>query len=219
MQPQNKYQHFHRCNLPHLQPTDRTLFVTFNLRLSMPVAYNDYLKLKETELYASFKNKSKTAEDEIIFAKKLFAIQDSYMDRFQSKENVLESPHCAKLMADELHYQNNKLYNLQGFTIMPNHVHLLIEPLTNEEGEYYSVATIMNLIKGRSARFINKELKRSGTLWLREYYDHYVRDENELNNIVRYIVMNPVKAGFVEKAEQWDWTWVSEEYACFVQET
>ena len=37
-------------------------------------------------------------------------------------------------------------------------------------------------------------------------YDHWVRDEKELNGIVRYIEWNPVRAGLVESVDLWQWS-------------
>jgi putative transposase len=212
MQSKNEYKHFHRRRLPHLQPTDKILFITFGLYLSMPNAYYDYLTIKEAELNLQFKDKLTDRENQITINKKLFAIKDNYMDRFQSKENILRLSNCAKIMANELHYQDKRIYNLLAYTIMPNHVHLLIEPIANEKSEYYSIASIMNQVKGRSSRFINKELNRTGKLWQIEYYDHFVRNEDEMYNIIYYIIMNPEKAGLVHSANEWEWTWVSKEF-------
>ncbi len=217
MQPSNQYQHFHRRRLPHLQPTDKPIFITFRLNLSMPKEYFDHIKLKEAELYHSYKNMPKNAENEMIIKKKLFAIHDNYYDRLQHPDNVLQLPKCSQLVADELHYHDKQLYDLLAFTILPNHVHFLFVPLANDAGEYNSIATIMNLIKGRSSRFINLELNRAGKLWQREYYDHYVRNEDELNRIVQYIVMNPVKAGLADQPKMWTWTWVVEEFTYLLQ--
>jgi putative DNA methylase len=46
-------------------------------------------------------------------------------------------------------------------------------------------------------------LHRSGPFWQAESYDHWVRDEDELERIVAYIANNPVKAGLVTKPHQW----------------
>jgi hypothetical protein len=39
-----------------------------------------------------------------------------------------------------------------------------------------------------------------------ESYDHFVRDENELERIVWYVIHNPAKAGLVSAWESWPWT-------------
>ena len=43
-------------------------------------------------------------------------------------------------------------------------------------------------------------------LWQREYWDRFIRDENHFQKAVEYIHMNPVKAGLVSKANEWQWS-------------
>ena len=50
---------------------------------------------------------------------------------------------------------------------------------------------------------INKLLNQHGSLWQRECYDHLVRDELDLANVLNYIIQNPVKAGLVEDWKDW----------------
>ena len=61
---------------------------------------------------------------------------------------------------------------------MPNHVHALIAPL----GEY-KISDILHLWKSFTANEINKHENRNGHLWMRESYDHIVRNENSLKSI------------------------------------
>ncbi len=65
------------------------------------------------------------------------------------------------------------------------------------------LSSIMHSLKSYTAHEANKILKRSGTFWQSESYDHWVRDEDELERIVNYIAGNPVKAGLVEKPHEW----------------
>ena len=95
---------------------------------------------------------------------------------------------------------------------MPNHVHILIKPILKSEGKPYPLFPIMQKHKSYTAVEANKILNRSGKFWQRGYYDHYVRDEKEYFNIIRYILNNPVKAGFVEKYKDWEYSWVYDEY-------
>ena len=95
---------------------------------------------------------------------------------------------------------------------MPNHVHILIKPILKSEGKPYPLFPIMQKHKSYTAVETNKILNRSGKFWQRGYYDHYLRDEKEYFNIIRYILNNPVKAGFVEKYEDWEFSWVYDEY-------
>ena len=74
------------------------------------------------------------------------------------------------------------------------------------------IDTLMKSIKGISAREANKILGKKGSFWQSESYDHIVRDEDELERIIKYVVMNPVKARLVESWEEWEHTYLAEEW-------
>jgi REP element-mobilizing transposase RayT len=91
-------------------------------------------------------------------------------------------------------------YNLDAYVVMPNHVHVLLEPLV-------PLARITGGIKGVSARDANAALRRVGKpFWEDESFDHWVRDEAEFERIRCYIERNPVSAGLVERPEDWPWS-------------
>lgn len=205
-------QTYHRGHLPHIQPQDRAFFVTFRLDLPLTTEYFLNMEKRKEELNTSLTHIESPAERNLIFGKKLFAFIDSYFDNLKCKNNILHETAYAELIVNELCSIDKQMYDLYAYTIMPNHVHLLFKPLKNIEGDDFPIAKIMQNIKGKSARFINLVLGRSGKLWQKEYYDHYVRNETELLNIVRYIVRNPINAGLVEQPRDWQWTWVMQEF-------
>jgi len=53
------------------------------------------------------------------------------------------------------------------------------------------------------ARYINKHLNRSGTFWQSESYDIYIRNEKMLNNVISYVLMNPVNARLCDRWEEY----------------
>ena len=53
-------------------------------------------------------------------------------------------------------------------------------------------------IKGGSSYAINRILGRKGTLWAKDSFDRYARDEPEWFRILNYILRNPVKAWLTE---------------------
>ena len=59
----------------------------------------------------------------------------------------------------------------------------------------HKISEILHSWKSYTANEINKRENRTGQLWMRESYDHIVRNEKSLNNIRRYINQNPAKAG------------------------
>ena len=89
---------------------------------------------------------------------------------------------------------------MRAWVIMPNHVHMLIYPKTG-------LSRITRSIKNFSGRKANEILGRQGqAFWQNESYDHWVRDQYELEKVVRYIEGNPVAAGLVAKPEDWEWS-------------
>jgi REP element-mobilizing transposase RayT len=92
---------------------------------------------------------------------------------------------------------------------MPDHVHLIIQPLPAQEPqigrvtEYYSLSEIVKGIKGASARDINLVLGRRGPLWQDERWDRLLRNEHEYLEKYRYILYNPVKARLIEAFQEY----------------
>ena len=129
------------------------------------------------------------------------------LDQCNSGPTFLKDPRIAELVANELHRFDDDLYDLIAYTIMPNHVHILINTAiqistaTNiAEWETLNIKPldqIMKRIKGPSAVYANRLLKRSGAFWQKESFDHYIRNEKEFQNIVNYILSNPMKAKIV----------------------
>lgn len=44
------------------------------------------------------------------------------------------------------------------------------------------------------------------SLWMRDYWDRFIRDEQHLETAIHYIHQNPVKAGLCQSAETWRWS-------------
>jgi putative transposase len=96
--------------------------------------------------------------------------------------------------------ETRKILTLRAFSIMANHVHVLLTPRS-------SISEITRQIKGATARQANLLLARSGSpFWLDESFDHWIRTPGEWQKIRTYIEQNPVAAGLVEKPENWPWS-------------
>jgi len=94
--------------------------------------------------------------------------------------------------------------------IMPDHVHLVLTPLVNYDRRcVYSVREIMWAIKSASAHRINKLLGRAGPVWQAEYFDTAISRSESLDAKIEYVRQNPVKAGLVARAEDYEWCWES----------
>jgi REP element-mobilizing transposase RayT len=124
----------------------------------------------------------------------------------------------ACMLRQNLYHHDGNKYHLHAYCIMPNHVHVVLTPSPEfvtrvdqhvEVGETTDkgspLSKIMHSLKSYTANEANKLLKRTGWLWQPESYDHWVRDDEELERIVNYVRGNPVAANLVSKPEGWYW--------------
>ena len=105
-------------------------------------------------------------------------------------------------------HDDGKRYILHAAVVMPNHVHLLMTPLRDEQGWPHALPAILKLIKGVSARSVNKLLGSSGPVWQDESLDHVLRSDESFAEKLEYVRQNPVRAGLVTRAEEYPWLWV-----------
>ncbi len=116
-------------------------------------------------------------------------------------------PGAAKIVADKIMQFDGDYYDCLAYTIMSNHIHLLldfsIQLPSNYDGiseipGYVNLDTAMKRIKGGTVQSINRLLNRKGGLWRRGYYNRYIRNQEHFIDAYCYILNNPVKAGLVE---------------------
>jgi putative DNA methylase len=110
----------------------------------------------------------------------------------------LAKPEIATLVEESLLHGDGQRYRLLCWVIMPNHVHTLIETLDG-----HPLPDVAHSWKSFTANVANRRLGRTGHFWARDYFDRYIRDDQHLAAVIRYIENNPVKAGLVERAEDW----------------
>jgi len=103
--------------------------------------------------------------------------------------------------------------HLHAAVIMPDHVHILLLPLRDEDGWPYALVDILQCLKSATAHRINKLLHRSGPVWEEESFDHILRSEETLKQKVEYLRQNPVRRNLVMRPEDYRWIWVNPELA------
>jgi putative transposase len=99
---------------------------------------------------------------------------------------------------------DDRRYTLWATVVMPDHAHLLLAPLEQESGQWWSLSSIMHSLKAHSAKQVNQRLQRSGAVWMQESFDRIIRDADELVEKWQYIRNNPVKRGLCQRPEDWD---------------
>ena len=89
---------------------------------------------------------------------------------------------------------------LHGYALMTNHVHLLLTPKRAE-----AVPRLIMSLGLRYVQYINKTYRRTGTLWDSRYKSSLVQAETYLLACMRYIELNPVRAGMVPQPGDYPW--------------
>lgn len=118
---------------------------------------------------------------------------------------ALKHPQMAKVLEETLLKFDGEKYKLMAWCMMPNHVHVLIEPLIKLE----RIIQSWKSYTGRWALTHNAELGLripGKALWMPDYWDRYIRNEKHLISTIDYIHNNPVKAGLCKTAEDWCWS-------------
>lgn len=166
-------------NLPHWQPEGVPLFITWRLFGSLP----RNLVARETGLETYFTR------------------YDRKLDAASYGPVWLTDDRIARIVASALKFGelNLRLYDLDAWVIMPNHVHIVVLPTA-------PLARITKSLKGFTAKQANAILGRTGPFWQYESYDHWIRDRYHFRSAIRYVELNPVKAGFVDRPEDWRWS-------------
>lgn len=183
-------------HLPHWTQDEATYAVTFRLADSLPNSVLDAYENERAELEKSVRDKhGKISPAD---AKRLRFLHsgkiDAYLDR--EKNALLAKQGVAEIVAGALGHFEGDRYHIHAWCVMPNHVHVVVQPTAGHE-----LKDILHSWKSYTATEINKALGREGAVWQPEYYDHLVRDRDDLNENIDYVLANPAEAGL----EEWPW--------------
>ncbi|HEY5891804.1 MAG TPA: helicase-related protein [Chthoniobacterales bacterium] len=135
-----------------------------------------------------------------------------YAISFSTRNRRKLTPEARDIVLDCLIHWKDKRYELYAACVMPDHVHLLIEPFVkdrNDKGDpvFYSIAEILHTIKSLTAHQINKLERMTGSVWQEESFDRLVRSERDLQEKYHYIVQNPWESDVVTSEEGYQWVW------------
>jgi REP element-mobilizing transposase RayT len=174
---------YYERDLPHWHPEGRTIFLTWRLYGSLPRDVRRRLEGSQQS------------------AGKQFAIADRCLDTATDGPRWLREPKVAECVRDVvLRGADMKQYVLHAYVLMPNHVHILLDPIVD-------MPRIVRGIKGVSSRDANRVLGRVGKpFWQDESFDHWIRSPAEFEKVRGYIERNPVQAGLAAKPEDWRWS-------------
>jgi len=212
---QSNFKYFyHSRSLPHLFDINKPVFITFRLKFTLPQAMITELNKRKSDWQNN--RKAQFQNDKAIELKSKDYIQFVWFDELiaNSSEvpNLLTDYNVSDIISKALLFHNNQRYKLIAYCIMPNHVHIIINPAMLSDCDIYPISHITYTWKKYTAYQINKYLGNKGNLWQAESYDHLIKDEKQLIHYLEYLINNPVKAGLVKKWFDWNGTWISKEY-------
>jgi len=193
---------YSRGYLPHYEVDNAVQFVTYHLADSLPAATLEKLEFELRSI--PDKQKAGTRRDRI----------EQLMDAGYGA-CYLREPQIAKMVQDTFLHFDQERYHLYAWVVMPNHVHVLFQPLPG-----YSTRRIVASWKSFTGRGIADYVREMGTpgfrpaarqepgapIWHREYWDRVIRDDKHFTATIEYIHNNPVKAGLVDRIELWPWS-------------
>ncbi len=118
---------------------------------------------------------------------------------------LLGHPEIAQLVQDALLGFDGQRYHIIAWCIMPNHVHVLLEPMVPLSSIVRSWKSFTSRKGHGIAKVLGLDAPAPG-FWMREYWDRFIRNEEHLMQVVEYIHQNPVKADLCHTPEAWPWS-------------
>ncbi|MEP0812479.1 transposase [Trichocoleus sp. ST-U2] len=109
------------------------------------------------------------------------------------------------------HYENHP-FKIDACVILPDHLHC-IWTLPNGDNDF---STRWRLIKSNFSRnceqqyhqkvSLSRQSKKEQSIWQRRFWEHQIRDQEDLANHIDYIYYNPVKHGLVKAPKDWEYS-------------
>ncbi len=209
--------------LPHFIKPGKTFFVTFRLHGSLPKEFLD----KTHKIFAEAKSKIEMMNPPDL-EHRLSALQRDYfyaydkaLDACTHGPTYLKDPKIAQITAEQFHRFDGIYYKLIGYTIIPNHVHSILDFSVQldkyggfDREKYKNLDYVMDRIKGASARYSNLALDRTGEpYWQNGWHDRYIRDARHLTGAINYLKQNSVAANLCTHWTEHPFTYIHEDYA------
>ncbi len=185
--------------LPHWGQDGAVVFITWRTHDSMPKSILEVWRAERNrwllahEIDSTFKGWK--AEVQELPVNKRAEYHDRFTTRWHDEldaghgASVLQRPELAAMVKDSLLHFDGDRYEMLGFVIMPNHVHLLAcfpdKPMMLKQCELW---------KRFTATKINRSLGTTGRFWQQDAFDHLVRHEGQYRRLLQYFEDNPVKA-------------------------
>jgi len=182
--------------LPHWTQDGAWYAVTFRLWDSVPSHILNFWRLEKRHIVRTAQQMHRElAKHE---EKRLAYLNSDRIERYLDLgigSCYMKESRIARVVAESLLHFEDQRYVVAAWCVMPNHVHVVFKP-----APCFELPAILHSWKSYSKE-ANKLLRRQGTFWQTEPYDHLIRDRADFIHAVNYVLKNPKKAGL----RNWKW--------------
>ena len=98
-----------------------------------------------------------------------------------------------------MHQKNPLVIKVLGYCIMPDHYHLIIKTVMDND----QIIKYFSTVENAYAKYFNKKTDRHGHLWSESFKSVMVNSEEQFLYLTKYVHLNPVKAMLVDKPGKW----------------
>lgn len=187
----------HGAYLPHWTKKGAIYSIVFRLADSLPKEVLDAWQAEREQILAQSRQANRPPTDE-----EQARLRHLYSEKVEKHLDAghgacyLRQRSVAELVREALRHDAGDRYHLLAWSIMPNHVHAVIQPIGG-----FTLPRILHTWKSLTAKQANALLQHRGAFWQSEYYDHLIRDEEDLRHAINYVFQNP------EAAHLTNWPW------------
>ena len=113
--------------------------------------------------------------------------------------NTFCHPEIGRAILDSIRLRNEKkIWHCELAVLMPDHIHLIL----NFPDESSMVGVVRNWKSWLA--------KAHGIRWQKNFFDHRLRNVQEVGEKAEYVWLNPVRAGLVARTKDWPYVWLAE---------
>jgi len=115
------------------------------------------------------------------------------------KQKIFLEKENAEIVFDSLDWlEKNKYIDLYFCIVMPDHVHLILQLIGNKV-----LSEVIKSLKQFTGKKIKQNIGLTTNIWQEGFYDHYIRQDESLLEVVKYSWFNPVRKGLVEDPNEY----------------
>lgn len=122
-----------------------------------------------------------------------FDYQFSQFKRFVNKKQ--------DAIVNSLKAEDQSLVDIVAYCLMPTHIHLVLRQ-NRDDGVVKYLAKLLNSY----SKYFNTKHRRNGPLWSGRFKSVRVENDEQMLHLTRYVHLNPVSAGFIDRPKDWSFS-------------